>query len=148
MVLTWLRLIHPGLPKLVKQYYGTELRSWTLASIKADISQALDSLIDELQTTEESRIMRSNMFTRPSTKHLRSKSRGFRQTPRTQGIKVCPLCKQGGQIDNHFLSACSFLPESDRHFMTKTRQTSDILEDYNEGESDEENNDCAASHRI
>ena len=77
IVLTWLRLIHPGLPKLVKQRYGTELRSRTLASIKAEISQALDSLIDELQSTEESRIMRSNMFTKPSTNHLRSKSRSF-----------------------------------------------------------------------
>ena len=47
IVLTWLRLIHPGLPKLVKQRYGTELRPRTLASIKAEISQALDSLIDE-----------------------------------------------------------------------------------------------------
>ena len=27
IVLTWLRLIHPSLPRLVKQRYGTELRS-------------------------------------------------------------------------------------------------------------------------
>ena len=27
IVLTWLRLIHSGLPRLVKQRYGTELRS-------------------------------------------------------------------------------------------------------------------------
>ena len=33
--------------------------------------------------------------------------------------------------------------------MTKTRQISNILEDYHEDESDdEENNDCAALHRI
>ena len=30
IVLTWLKLIHPDLPKLVKQRYGTELRSRTL----------------------------------------------------------------------------------------------------------------------
>ena len=34
IVLTWLRLIHKDLPGLVKQRYGTELRSQTLASIK------------------------------------------------------------------------------------------------------------------
>ena len=34
IVLTWLRLIHPDLPNLVKQKYGTELRSRTLASLK------------------------------------------------------------------------------------------------------------------
>ena len=37
VVLTWLRLIHPSLPCLVKQSYGTELRSRTLASIKTEI---------------------------------------------------------------------------------------------------------------
>ena len=37
IVLTWLRLIHPDLYKLVKQRYGTELRSRTLASIKSEI---------------------------------------------------------------------------------------------------------------
>ena len=31
VVLTWLKLIHPDLPRLVKQRYGTELRSRTLA---------------------------------------------------------------------------------------------------------------------
>ena len=36
IVLTWLRLLHSALPKLVKQYYGTELRSRTLASIKPE----------------------------------------------------------------------------------------------------------------
>ena len=41
IVLTWLRLIHPDLPNLIKQRYGTELRSRTLASIKPEISQAL-----------------------------------------------------------------------------------------------------------
>jgi hypothetical protein len=30
VVLTWLKLIHEDLPKLVKQRYGTELRSRTL----------------------------------------------------------------------------------------------------------------------
>ena len=45
VVLTWLRLINVALPKLVKQRFGTELRARTLASIKPEISQALDSLL-------------------------------------------------------------------------------------------------------
>ena len=40
VVLTWLRLVHPDLPSLVKQCYGTELRSKSLASLKPNISQA------------------------------------------------------------------------------------------------------------
>ena len=43
IVLIWLHLFHPALPQLVKQCNGTELRSCTLASIKLEISQALDS---------------------------------------------------------------------------------------------------------
>ena len=42
VVLTWLKLIHPDLPRLVKQRYGTELqRSRTLASIKPEVSPSL-----------------------------------------------------------------------------------------------------------
>lgn len=53
IVLTWLRLLHPGPPKLVKQSYGMELRARTLASIKPEISQALESLLEELRTSED-----------------------------------------------------------------------------------------------
>ena len=59
VVLTWLRLLHPELPKLVKQRYGTELRARTLASIKPEISQALDSLLEELRTSEDAKAMRT-----------------------------------------------------------------------------------------
>ena len=39
IVLTWPRLLHPELPRLVKQRYGTDLRARTLVSIKPEISQ-------------------------------------------------------------------------------------------------------------
>jgi hypothetical protein len=45
IVVTWLQLLYPDLPRLVKQRYGTELRCRTLASIKPEISQALDYLL-------------------------------------------------------------------------------------------------------
>ena len=59
IVLTWLQLIHPDLPKLVKQRYGTELRTRTLASIKPEISQALSSLLDEINNHENAKVMRT-----------------------------------------------------------------------------------------
>ena len=40
VVITWLQLLHPSLPRLLKQKYETELRNKTLASIKLEISQA------------------------------------------------------------------------------------------------------------
>ncbi|KAI8522261.1 hypothetical protein Bbelb_020150 [Branchiostoma belcheri] len=58
IVLLWLKLLHPALPALVKQRYGSELRHKTLASIKPELSLALQSLMDELQTTEDVRTLR------------------------------------------------------------------------------------------
>ena len=66
IVLFWLKLIHKDLPCLVKQCYGTELRSQTLASIKPEISKALQSLLDELRSAEDAHIMHSASFYPPS----------------------------------------------------------------------------------
>ena len=57
IVLTWLRLIHPSLPRLVKQLYGTGLRSRTLASIEPEISQALNSLLQEIRSSNDAWIL-------------------------------------------------------------------------------------------
>ena len=58
IVLHWLKLIHQDLPRLVKQRYGSELRSRTLASLKPEISQAISSLLDEIHSISETKIMR------------------------------------------------------------------------------------------
>ena len=55
VVLHWLQLVHPSRPRVVKQRYGTELRSHTLASIKPEISQVLDSLLDEVHTSADAK---------------------------------------------------------------------------------------------
>ena len=52
IVLFWLQLSHKDLPRLVKQRYGTELRSCSLASIKRKVSQALNSLLKELRNND------------------------------------------------------------------------------------------------
>lgn len=59
VALTWLRLVHADLPRLVKQRYGTELRSRSLASLKPEISQALDSFPEEIYTTTDAKLLRS-----------------------------------------------------------------------------------------
>ena len=93
IVLTWLRLIHSDLPKLIKQRYGTELRSRTLSSIKPEISQALDSLLDEIRSSEDAKVMRTatSLF-RKSTPSSRQQTQRFQQRER-----CCPLCKQAGR---------------------------------------------------
>lgn len=124
IVLTWLRLLHPNLPRLVKQRYGTELRSRTLASVKPEISQALESLLDELHTSDESKVLRSA----PPTDHRSFVPTRRRLLPKPRAVKSCPLCQQAGRPDfrSHFLSGCKFLPEPDRLFMSKIRQVAGI----------------------
>ncbi|VDI55838.1 Hypothetical predicted protein [Mytilus galloprovincialis] len=68
LILTWLRLIHPKLPKLIKQRYGTELRERTLASIMPEMSQALKSHLEELRTTEDAKSMRAAVKRFPKIK--------------------------------------------------------------------------------
>lgn len=126
VVLTWLRLINEGLPRLVKQRYGTELRSRTLASIKPEISQALDSLLDEVRSSADIKVFRS--VSMPSAN---KPFRNYGQTPHSKSASSsnrprsppqCPLCRSAKRPDNHYLSRCTFLPEQDRRFMIKARQ--------------------------
>ena len=56
---TWLRLVQPDLLSLVKQRYGIELRSNSLASLKPEISQALDSLLEDINNNADAKIVRS-----------------------------------------------------------------------------------------
>ena len=114
VVLIWLRLIHEDLPRLVQQRYGTELRSRTLATMKPEIFQALDSLLDKLHSNQEVREMRTagaqgcSIF-RPQEAPSQRNMNNF-----------WPICKQEGRADfRHYLSAWKFLPEGDRRFMAR-----------------------------
>lgn len=80
LVAQWLHIIHPSLPGIVKQRYATVLRHNTLASIKPEISIALQSMIDELHSSEDGQVRRLNQQFRRS------------QPPRSQ--KFCSICKR------------------------------------------------------
>lgn len=124
IVLTWLRLIHPSLPALVKQRYGADLRSQTIASIKPEISQALDSLLEEIRSANDAKVLRTAF--QQSSRHLQSNSRY--QTPSSPPhppktpTKSCPLCKQAGRQHQHYLSKCKYLPIEDKQYMSRSRQ--------------------------
>ncbi|XP_039264413.2 uncharacterized protein LOC120340183 [Styela clava] len=114
----WLSLLHQDLPMLVKQRYGTELRSRTLASIKPEISGALESLLDELASMEYAKVCRSL-----HSQKLNSKKDSYSR--RNINIRQsCPLCKEGGRPFKHYLSRCPFLPDNDKQFMAKARMIS------------------------
>ena len=142
VVLTWLRLISPSLPQLVKQRYGTELRVRTLASIKPEISQALPSLLEEIRNNEDARTFRT--FTQPQ--------RDVRAVPHYQNQRCslkpfkrsCPLCKQTKRTSTHFLSECRYLPDSDRRYLAKARQIIGFIDTDQHIDSDTESSEEAS----
>ena len=149
VVLLWLQQLHPNLPAVVKQKYGADLRAKTLASLKPEISLALNTLLDEAKTSE-AHVLRSGSSPQSfgySNRQSRQprQQQSFRQpvgnrstTGRTRArssFKVCPLCKAANRDPNHFLSGCKFLPESDKRFISRARQV--LIEDELEYEDDQ-----------
>ena len=131
VVYLWLHHINPQLPKLIKQRYGTELRTRTVASIKPEISQALDSLLDELHTNEDAKILRSVTRDFKSTRPSASSSFN-RQPSAVRSNKLCPICKASGRNANHYLSTCKFLPEGDKKYLTRARHVIGGEDDYDD----------------
>ena len=149
VVLTWLRLIHPSLPRLVKQHYGTELRSRTLASIKPEISQALNSLVQEIRTSDDARILHATVADDFRCSRPGSRPDPKPQTRQPRQDKVCPLCKQACRSNpNHFLSQCTFLADNDRRFMVKGRQIVCILDDEQVTQKQKETRDKIKRNKI
>ena len=125
IVFLWLQLINPGLPQLVKQKYGSELRNKSLASLKPEISQALSSLLDELRSIEDSKAMRVGNTLLP------------RQSPfpgtgyaRPRRYVSCILCKTAGRPHTtHSLVDCRFVPQRDRRLLASSRLVCDDPEE-------------------
>ena len=125
IVFLWLQLINPGLPQLVKQKYGSELRNKSLASLKPEISQALSSLLDELHSIEDSKAMRVGNTLSP------------RQSPfpgtgyaRPRRYVSCILCKTAGRPHTtHSLVDCRFVPQRDRRPLASSRLVCDDPEE-------------------
>ena len=105
IVVLCLQHIHPDLPALVKQRYGTELRNKSLASLKPEISQALASLVEELKVTDDGRALRT--FANFPTKD-----------------KFCILCHAKNRpFKSHYLADCRFLPDADRKRISRSGQS-------------------------
>ena len=137
IVLTWLRLVHPDLPALIKQRYGTELRSQTLASLKPEISQALESLLNEIHTATESKVLRTAL----QQSSIRPLQPPKLPTPKVHVTrsKICPLCQQANRPQfRHYLSKCPHLPAADRRYLVRARQvmSDSIAMEYSDPESD------------
>ena len=138
VVLLWLERVHVGLPALVKQRYGTELRNKTLASIKPEISQALSSLLEELSAADDSRVSR---ITHPRQRNPQPKG--------SSGGKYCCLCRTANRSNykDHYLSQCRYLPEDDRKRMNGTSPRVRFLETDDDSEDDDQQGACGGTEQ-
>ena len=125
IVLTWLERIHEGLPALIKQRYGAELKNKTLASIKPEISAAMDSLLIELKSSEDSRICRTPQQSRQNN------FRSPQSSSKSPSNKFCCLCRAHKRpgAESHYLSQCRFLPDADRKRMNSRIRSVDFTDD-------------------
>ena len=107
------------------------LRSRTLASIKPEISQALESLLDEIRASDDAKILRTAVSADSHRRPAQNSKAPYKTaTRRPRPDRVCPLCKQAGRSETkHFLSECGYLPDCDRRYIVKARQITDILDD-------------------
>ena len=108
----------------MRQHYRTELRSPTLASIKPEISQALQSLLDEIRATEDAKVMRT------TASFYRRPAQAAKPTTRSRTHPTsCPVCQEAARGDfHHYLSECTYLPDTNRKVIAKARQIVGILD--------------------
>ena len=98
VLLLWLERIHTSLPGLIKQKYGAELRNKTLASLKSEISQSIDSLLEELK--DDSKVMRMSSY-KGNNKNNNTSRGNNKSTP------FCCLCHAARRSNfSHWLSKC------------------------------------------
>ena len=156
VVVIWLSLLHKDLPKLIKQRYSTQLRSHSLASVKDEISGALDSLLEEIQNNQDSRVLHSVVRSRDNNDRS-SRFRGDNDRDRrgdnerdrrgdndrdrrtARSNRECVICKSSGrQYRDHFFSDCRFLPEGDRRYISTLRARAGNVESDDEIDEEDE----------
>ena len=119
-VVFWLKIIHPQLPAVIKQKYTTELRNRTLATLREEISESLDSILLEIGG-EHASVSRSTFYGRQQRKPQYRYQKQTPSKPMYSRFKSCPLCEAYNRPKDHFLSECPFLPEQDRRYISRPK---------------------------
>ena len=119
LVTTWLHGIHLSLPALVRQRFSTQLRDNTVFSLREEISDAIPSLLSEVEE-REGIINRTGFYRKGGTGQNRSSNSQGRSYSSFK--RKCCLCDAAGRpAEGHFLSMCPYLPSDDKKYISKTR---------------------------
>ena len=134
IVVMWLRLVHNDLPGMVKTKFATELRSRTVASLRPEISMALDSMLDDVHSKQEFKVMRSSIESHRKSFDSHRKG-GYKSFPGQKGVRFqdgrahkkpyvpkkpyCAMCDSHGRPNNHHLMDCRWIPSDDREYISR-----------------------------
>ena len=138
-VVIWLNAIHSGLPALVKQRFAIPMKNNTIYSMRTEISDAIPSMLSELNEREGViSYTASNFYRRGRSSNFPSR-RGFRRDqnfsrPTAKSPKCC-LCEAAGRpgAHTHYFQFCPFLPPEDRKFL-KINEIDVLSEPEHDGE--------------
>ena len=127
IVLHWLYLLHPALPKYVKRVYASDLQKKTLKDLQPALCQAVDFMIEEIDA-QESRVNYSKSTT-TSRGRGRSVNRGAPRFPFSQSSKKmgqpivgepCQLCRaERRPCYDHDLAHCDYLSNAQKRSMVR-----------------------------
>ena len=131
LVVLWLKIINPSLPMMIKQRFATQLRTHTVYSLRDDISEAIPSVLAEMQDREYS-INFAKSFNRNKSNKSRSK-----YNQRTSSRKRCCLCDSANRPDagSHYLTNCPFLPIDDKRYISKLREVVAVSDSDDDSQS-------------
>lgn len=143
-VLRWLELLHPKLPKLVQLKYAFDLQKYSLRDLQEQISDNVDSLLEELRTSEELQVSRVNFQKQKSwpndkfrTKTWKSGWKGPRSSSQDHKSQ-CPLCTANNRPATHRLARCRFLSDGDRKGLLQSFMVQVCDESSDEEDPEEE----------
>ena len=104
-------------------------------SLKPAISQALDSLLEDINNNADAKILRSTAL-KLKQPPPRGPYNHLQRACTKPEVKSCPLCKLAGRNDRHFLSQCTYLPAEDRAFLAKVCLASSLDDEDGPTDSD------------
>ena len=142
LVVLWLRAINQDLPMMIKQRFSTQLKHNTLYSLREDISDALPSILAEMNNREYTVNLAKNF---KQKKYNSNKYQPKKNRP-TKPTKYCCLCEASGRpgADTHYLSECRYLPPGEKAYWSKIRDITPILSD-SDSSFDDEASACAVT---
>jgi hypothetical protein len=145
-VYLWLTLIDARLPAYISRVYAHDLQTQSLKDIQPQLSDSMDSLLQDLATQEEISVQYSSTKRRPfqrkpsyrheSNPSHRSESKPWnRNESKPFNSKSCTLCQAAGRPhQGHDISKCWFISKFEKLQIAKALQVE--VNDYSDFEDD------------